>query len=174
MHGCASDSSSCSVCNVEFGTAITAPEAPEKEGYTFAGWNDLPETMPANDIEITGSYTVNSYRLIVYINDEIYMDEELEFGAEVIIPDPELPSSMDFEGWTDEIPATMPAHDVEIHGVASEKVSSALSVIFDNDELLTIYNINGVLIYKNIRPEEVKNRLATGVYIINGKKVLIK
>ena len=63
---------------------------------------------------------------------------------------------------------------IEIHGVASEKVSSALSVIFDNDELLTIYNINGVLIYKNIRPEEVKNRLATGVYIINGKKVLIK
>ncbi|MCM1141864.1 MAG: InlB B-repeat-containing protein, partial [Muribaculum sp.] len=42
--------------NIEYGMPITLPEVPSKEGYTFAGWQDVPETMPAHDIEILGSY----------------------------------------------------------------------------------------------------------------------
>ncbi len=31
-------------------------EIPTKEGYTFCGWSDIPETMPANDVVITGIF----------------------------------------------------------------------------------------------------------------------
>ena len=42
--------------SVDYGSAIIPPEAPKREGYTFE-WIDVPETMPARDITIIGSYT---------------------------------------------------------------------------------------------------------------------
>ena len=37
----------------DYGTAITAPEAPEREGYTFIGWDkEIPKTMPAENITL--------------------------------------------------------------------------------------------------------------------------
>ena len=38
------------------GDEITPEEEPVKEGYTFSGWSDIPETMPAHDVEVTGSF----------------------------------------------------------------------------------------------------------------------
>ena len=41
----------------EYGTVITAPEAPTREGYTFTGWDrDIPTTMPAENITITAKW----------------------------------------------------------------------------------------------------------------------
>ncbi len=37
----------------DYGTNITAPEAPTREGYTFMGWDrEIPETMPAENITL--------------------------------------------------------------------------------------------------------------------------
>ena len=43
-------------CSLEAGTALSAITEPTKEGYTFGGWNELPETMPNHDVEVTGSF----------------------------------------------------------------------------------------------------------------------
>ena len=43
--------------DVTYGTAITPEEAPEKEGYIFMGWSEIPATMPAHDVEVTGEFT---------------------------------------------------------------------------------------------------------------------
>ena len=42
--------------DVEFGTKITSEAAPEKEGYSFSGWDNVPETMPAKDVIVIGSF----------------------------------------------------------------------------------------------------------------------
>ena len=41
----------------DYGTVITAPEAPEREGYTFIGWDKaIPETMPAENITLKAQW----------------------------------------------------------------------------------------------------------------------
>lgn len=42
---------------VEYGAAVVPPNVEEKEGFTFSGWADVPETMPAHNITIYGNFT---------------------------------------------------------------------------------------------------------------------
>ena len=44
---------------VEYGATITPEPFPTKEGYTFSGWSEIPETMPAHDVTVTGSFIQN-------------------------------------------------------------------------------------------------------------------
>ncbi|MDE5796817.1 MAG: InlB B-repeat-containing protein, partial [Muribaculaceae bacterium] len=158
---------------LDYGVAIEAPEAPEKEGYTFDGWSNLPATMPATDLVINGNYTAILYRLMVYLNGEVYIEEDLAYGAEIVIPEPEVPEGWQFDGWDTEIPETMPAHNVIIYGTLS--VISWVDIIAaDGNDSLTVYDLNGVLLFKNAKATEIKDQLAPGVYIINGHKVMVK
>ena len=48
--------------NFKYGESVTAIENPTKVGHTFAGWSEeLPETMPANDITVEAKWAINSY-----------------------------------------------------------------------------------------------------------------
>ena len=158
---------------IDYGTMLTAEAAPEKEGYTFSGWEGLPETMPAHDVEVTGSFTINSYRLTVYIDNELYMDATLEYGAPINVPDPEVPSDREFNGWDIDIPETMPAHDVEIHGTTTP-VSGLEAIYADSDTRVTICTINGVVLFRNTTVKEAAPRLNSGMYIVNGRKMVVK
>lgn len=41
----------------DYGTVITAPEAPTREGYTFTGWDrEIPTTMPAENITLKAKW----------------------------------------------------------------------------------------------------------------------
>ena len=103
------------VISYDFGDKITPEEEPSKEGYTFSGWSEIPETMPAHDVTVTGSFTVNKYKLTYVVNGAEYKSSEVEFGT-TIIPEAEpTKEGYTFSGWS-EIPETMPAHDVTVTG----------------------------------------------------------
>lgn len=44
---------------IQEGATITPEAYPTKEGYTFSGWSEIPKTMPAKDVTITGTFTKN-------------------------------------------------------------------------------------------------------------------
>lgn len=98
------------------GQTVTAIEAPAKEGHTFAGWNDIPATMPDHDIEIVGSYTVNSYHLTYILDGETYKEADVPFGTKLTPEAAPEKKGYTFSGWQ-ELPETMPSHDVEVNGV---------------------------------------------------------
>ena len=99
----------------DYGDAITPEPAPTKEGYTFSGWSEIPETMPAHDVTVTGTFSINKYKLTYTVDGEVYKTYEMEYGA-TITPEVEpTKEGYTFSGWS-EIPETMPAHDVTVTG----------------------------------------------------------
>ena len=161
--------------DVAYGTAIEPEAAPVKEGHSFSGWEDLPETMPAHDVTVTGSFTINSYLLTFYVDDVEIYSGMLEYGAEVVEPVVEVDPGRKFLGWEEEVPATMPAHDVEIHGYTTS-VSAIDEIINNCDGPVDVYSISGYMLMHEVDAKTVIGKLSAGIYIIktlDGKAVTI-
>ena len=122
---------------IEYGTPITPEAEPTKEGYTFSGWSYIPETMPAVEVNVVGSFTINQYTITYVIDGEEYATEMIDFGSKVDPPTPPSKDGFDF-AW-EEYPETMPAHDITINGaytttgILSIAVESGKAKIFTLD-----------------------------------------
>lgn len=150
----------------DFGSEIVAPKAPTKEGYTFDGWKDLPKTMPAEDITVSGSYTVNSYTASFYINDEFLDAFTVEYGTKIPLPEVTVPENMTFSGWEPEVPETMPAMDIEFYGSFKEDSSISYISVDKFEGFVNVYDFSGNLILCNCEATSLKQTLAPGLYIV--------
>lgn len=103
---------------VEEGRTITPEPFPTKEGFTFNGWSEIPETMPDHDVTITGSFTINKYKLTYIVDGIKYKTYEVEYGANITPEAAPTKEDYTFSGWS-ELPKTMPAHDVTVSGTFS-------------------------------------------------------
>lgn len=145
------------------GSEIVPPSTPQKEGYTFVGWIDLPTTMPSKDIIVYGEYSVNYYKIIYIIDGEIYNTTEVAFGSEIEPIETPQKDGFVFDGWQN-LPKIMPAKDVVVIGSFSPETGIDDIIINKTD---VIYNLNGEMISN----EDI---IVGKIYIINGKKIIIK
>ena len=119
------------------GAGITPEAEPTREGYTFSGWIDLPETMPDHDVTVTGTFTINQYTITYVIDGEEYATVTVDFNSKIVPPTPPSKDGFDF-AW-EEYPETMPAHDITINGaytttdILSIAVESGKAKIFTLD-----------------------------------------
>ncbi|MBO4840252.1 MAG: leucine-rich repeat protein [Bacteroidaceae bacterium] len=108
--------------NVVYNAPITPETELAKEGYTFSGWSEIPEIMPAHNVEVTGNLTINKYKLTYIVDDVEYKTYEIDY-ATAITPEAEpTQGGHNFSGWS-EIPETMPAHDVKVYGTLSHTLT---------------------------------------------------
>ncbi len=165
--------------SLTYGSKIVLRDEPQKEGYTFSGWSEAPETMPANDVTITGSFSINTYAITYLIDGEVFAIDSLTYGSKIILRDKPKKNGYAFSGWS-EAPETMPANDITITGYFNATAIQNITIdainieIKDNSIILhginnstiTIYTINGVLVKSidNYAGEEIA--LDKGIYIV--------
>ena len=100
----------------DYGTAITAPANPTREGYTFMGWDkEIPQTMPAENITITAQWKINQYTITFDTagGSEIAPITQ-DYGTAITAPANPTREGYAFNGWDKEIPQTMPAENITI------------------------------------------------------------
>ena len=121
--------------------------------------------MPAKDIVIESSFSINSYTVTFMVDGELYETVTVEYGAEIELPTPPEKEGYIFTGWID-VPATMPAEDIVIEGRFEVDTTGINAVTLDLEKN-EVYNLKGQRITES-------ENLTRGIYIINGRKVLIK
>ena len=100
----------------DYGTQITAPADPTREGYTFIGWDtEIPTTMPAGDMTIKAQWRINRYT-VTFDTDggSAVASITQDYGTAITAPADPTRGGYTFTGWDKAIPATMPAGDMTI------------------------------------------------------------
>ena len=113
-----------------YGDTIIPEPAPSSQGSTFSGWSEIPSVMPANDITVNGSLSVNSYKLKFVIDGTTYSEESVAYGTAITAPVPETKIGYTFSGWS-YVPSEMPANDVTVTGS------------YTANEYTVYYNVDG-------------------------------
>ena len=131
--------------SIAYSSSVPLPEAPTKEGYTFGGWAEVPESMPAQDIIVIGNYFVNYYKVEYIIDGEVYKTVSVAYGAGIPPIDMPTKEGYTFNGWKD-IPDIMPAYDIIISG--------GFTILPKVGEYMLIEKIDGTII--EIKVDEIE------------------
>ena len=136
----------------DYGTVITAPEAPTREGYTFIGWDkEIPTTMPAENMTVTAQWEINQYTITFDTNggSEIAPITQ-DYGTAITAPDDPTREGYTFIGWDMEIPTTMPAESITLTArwKDSEKPTGEIK-ISENSWKAFLNNITFGLFFKD-------------------------
>lgn len=121
----------------ESGSTVTAETNPTKEGYSFSGWSDIPTTMPANNVVVEGSFSINSYTITYMIDDAVFDTQTVEYAATITPPTAPIHDGYTFE-WLD-VPATMPASDITIIG----SYTSGIGFVRSDEQGVKWYTLEG-------------------------------
>ena len=100
----------------DYGTPITAPADPTREGYTFIGWDrEIPETMPAENMTVTAQWEIDRYTITFDTagGSEIAPITQ-DYGTHITAPADPTREGYTFIGWDMEIPTTMPAENITL------------------------------------------------------------
>ena len=100
----------------DYGTQITAPADPTREGYTFIGWDKaIPATMPAGDMTITAQWRINQYTITFDSNGgSAVAPITQDYGTQITAPADPTREGYTFIGWDKTFPTTMPAENITL------------------------------------------------------------
>ncbi len=115
-----------------YGDEIAVPETPTKEGYTFVGWGaEIPATVPDEDLIFTAHWEIAKYtvRWVAGIKETVV---EYKCGDKIDVLVPQA-DGLTFVKWIPEVPATMPAENLEF------------TAVFESKSYTVEWNIDGLI-----------------------------
>ena len=130
--------------NVPHGSAVTAPEVPEKDGKTFVGWDKKFDNV-TSDLTINAVYDVDTFTVTFKDGEKVLETQTVEYAAAATAPDTARlspPEGMHFSEWDKEF-----------------------SKVTENMEVSAVYELNEYTVtFKNgettIKTERVKHGFA--------------
>lgn len=119
----------------EEGATITPEPAPTKEGYTFSGWSEVPSTMPAHDVTVTGTFTqIKKSDPDLAINSNEHWVDPLGFIVTVGQPykSPQLinPHGLSSITWTSSDPSVATVNDsgvLTLHTMGKTQIKASFA-----------------------------------------------
>lgn len=159
---------------LKVGSQIVTPEVEEREGYSFA-WSEYPETMPANDVVVSGLFSINSYSVNVSsTTGGVATSSELEVEYKGLVTLTATPDgNYSFFNWTvnGEVVSTENPYTATITEDCEFVANFLENREIDMDESLncdlTLGNVNIV------QGEDKYVILNVGTYILNAQKLII-
>ena len=102
-----------------YGASVTVRDKFVKEGYTVTDWDRSDFIMPASNVEINATSTVNTYTVTYFVDGEQVGDVEIyEFGSPVTVRSTYVKEGYIVSAWN-RADFTMPAADVEIYATSA-------------------------------------------------------
>lgn len=117
--------------NVPHGSAVTAPEVPEKDGKTFAKW-DKDFSKVTSDLTINAVYDVDTFTVTFKDGEKVLETQTVEYEAAATAPDTARlspPEGMHFAKWDKDFSKV--TEDIEVSAVYE---INFYTVIFKNGE----------------------------------------
>ena len=163
----------------DYGTNITAPADPTREGYTFTGWDrDIPETMPAENMTVTAQWEINRYTITFDTagGSEITPITQ-DYETAITAPADPTREGYTFMGWDQEIPKTMPAENITLKArwKDTEKPTGEMK-ISENSWKAFLNNITFGLFFKDtqtvtITAADNSGETVTVEYLLSAKEL---
>ena len=131
-----------SIINQNYDTAITVPDDPTREGYTFIGWDTpFPKKMPAKIMEITALWQINRYKITFDTDGGSEIDSiEQDYDTEITAPDAPTKEGYTFIGWDTTVPKKMPAKDMTVKALWKDIEKPTGKISLDTNEWKTLLN----------------------------------
>lgn len=117
--------------NVPHGSAVTAPEVPEKDGKTFVGWDKKFDNV-TSDLTINAVYDVDTFTVTFKDGEKVLETQTVEYEAAAIAPDTARlspPEGMHFAKWDKNFSKV--TEDIEVSAVYE---LNEYTVIFKNGD----------------------------------------
>ena len=131
-----------SIIDQNYDTAITVPDDPTREGYTFIGWDTpFPKKMPAKIMEITALWQINRYKITFDTDGGSEIDPiEQDYDTEITAPDNPTKEGYAFIDWDTTVPAKMPARDMTVKALWKDIEKPTGKISLDTNEWKTLLN----------------------------------
>ena len=117
--------------NVPHGSAVTAPEGPEKDGKTFVGWDKKFDNV-TSDLTINAVYDVDTFTVTFKDGEKVLETQTVEYEAAATAPDTARlspPEGMHFAKWDKDFSKV--TEDIEVSAVYE---LNEYTVIFKNGD----------------------------------------
>ena len=156
------------------GNSATAPEVPEREGYTFTGW-DVEFTSVTENITVTAQYDIKKYSVVFCDWDgSIISEQVVEHGEAAIAPPDPAREGLNFTGWS--IDFSIITSDCFIYAVyapiANSGDASGDGTVNAVDALVAMRYVLGVST-ENLTPEQIAAADFNGDGAVNAVDTLL-